>query len=313
MGLAVIFSGQGNQNLQMFAKFFNEINCNFLELVEKDLQINVFPEITLSQELLYTNRYSQPLITCYEFLVWSYLKPLLVEPICFAGYSLGELSAFCAASECEFEQLYNLAGLRAKLMASFENNRSGLLAVSGCDASLVYEICTANECYMAIRNSALNSIIGGTKEKLAICKELISKIPGVIRLNYLDVAVAAHTPLLVNASHEFAAYLQTDYSSLTLKHKLVTGINSRVHYTISDATQDLALQISQTIYFDRVIQVISELGADVILEIGPGRALASIVNQYKLPVKAKAIDEFNSLKEVAKWVETQLANSANLY
>ena len=64
MGLGIICSGQGNQNLNMFSSLNAYSNSELLiSNLTKQLSCQLLPQILLSDEELFHNHHAQPLIT----------------------------------------------------------------------------------------------------------------------------------------------------------------------------------------------------------------------------------------------------------
>jgi len=300
MGLAIIFSGQGNQYPEMYARFQQELNLVDLDSVSAATSVAILPRVNLDNDAIFLNQYAQPLIAGYEYLVWQKLKDILPAPVAMAGYSLGEITAIAAATNLTLEELLKLTKMRAELM--YTARPSGLLAVSGLHLSHITALLEQTSCYMAIRSSLQNFIVGGYEGNLAQLIAELSKLPGVIHYQYLKVEVAAHTPLLNWASIEFHEIIR-QYYGLKLQTRIVSSIDASVQYYIEPALDNAAKQLSSMVNFEQLMQVLFELGATTILEIGPGKAIQNIIRQSGLPVKIRSIDDFNTLANVAVWVE----------
>jgi [acyl-carrier-protein] S-malonyltransferase len=304
MALGIVFSGQGNQYSKMFAKF----NLDDIKMLSDFLKIDLVPKITLNEQELFNNLHAQPLIAGFEYLIWNSIKNNLPEISGISGYSLGELTAVAVSSNMSLTDLLKTAKTRAALMTDALSSPGSLIAISGADINAVTQICNDSKCFIAIKNSDTSLIVGGLINDLQIFKELASKLPGNIKIQNIAVDIPAHTPLLKNASRQFHQYLSTNIQNNNLEFKIVSGIDASVQYSMLTTVDNLSKQISQTINFDKVIQVLYELGSDVILEIGPGKALSNIIKQQDLPIKVHSIDEFNSLQECIHW----LKNAINL-
>lgn len=304
MGLGIVFSGQGNQYPEMYAKVGAALNPADIKTIADALKINVLPKIDLTPEQLFSNHYAQPLIASHGFLVWNTLKKDLPEPVAFAGYSLGEVTALACACDFSLEELLAVTQTRAQLMSAPIGTTSGLLAVSGVEATTLNNICQTHHCALAIINAPRSLIIGGSIADLTQCQIAFQQLPGQIHLQWLKVEVAAHTSLLAKASADFANYL-TQFNNKNLNTRIISSINTHVQYQTAEAFTALAGQIHQTVNFAGVIKVLSELGADVILEIGPGKSLSKIIQQQGLPLTVKSIDDFKTPAEVAHWIKSK--------
>ena len=203
MGLGIVFSGQGNQNLDMFQGIAaNPLAVLELAQLASILGYPLLPQIALNETELFHNRNAQPLIAGLGYLQWQMLQPELPPPVAFAGYSLGELTAYAAAGAWDFKQLIELACKRAVLMDEAAANwqANSLLAVSGVTQIALAEICHHCQCFIAIQNSAENWVVGGTNNNLQQLMAKISQTLPKVMLTPLKVDVASHTPLLATAN-----------------------------------------------------------------------------------------------------------------
>lgn len=308
MGLGIICSGQGNQSLGMFKSLSdNPLIQSQLNYLTKFVGYPLLPQIALKDSELFANHYAQPLIAGLSYLQWQLLKDSLPVPIAFAGYSLGELSSYACAEACDFESLLNLAQKRATVMdnAAELQALSGLLAISGLREDEVLGYCHDFKLYPAIQNSRDMWVVGGYRSNLQLLHDKIGADYPMVKLTWLKVSLASHTPLLQSATQEFFQSLsaQTWHS---LAAPVVASVDTQVIYKINDGINSLSQQISATVHFSKTIEIMQELGVSVILELGPGSALSGIVNNLNLPLKIRSFNEFNSLEGIIKWVNKNL-------
>ena len=310
MGLGIICSGQGNQSREMFAKLANlpELSQSLSELGE-ELKLELVPDINLTDEQLFANNYAQPLIAGLSYLQWQYLaSKLSQQPVAFAGYSLGELSSYACAGACDFTLLINLARVRANLMenaASQFSEPSGLLAVSGIIERELNLLCQEFSCFIAIQNSLDNWVIGGLNSALASLQTAVQLRYPSLKLTPLNVAVASHTPLLKLATEQYNNYL-SNTSFHSLSSPVIASVNHQTIYNIKDGLPLLSRQISETFHFNKTVEVMYEMGANVILEIGCGNALSKIMSNLHLPIKVRSVNDFSSLDGAITWVNKNL-------
>lgn len=308
MGLGIICTGQGNQSSGMFSNLANypQLDPQLSSLV-KHLGCEILPQITLDEESLFSNQYAQPLIASLSFLQWQLLKDQIESPIAFAGYSLGELSAYACSGACDFSTLLNLTQTRAALMnrAAKQSVPNGLLAVSGLPHRLLTNLLQEHVCYLAIVNANDSCVLGGLRNNLQqICTQIMQRYP-MAKLIELKVELASHTPLLSIASVEFNGYLiQQKWQPLSAP--VIASIDNQVVYAMKDGFGLLSRQISETIYFSRTVEIMHELGASVILELGSGKSLSAIVNNLQLPLKVRSFNDFNSISGLIQWVQKNL-------
>ena len=56
------------------------------------------------------------------------------------------------------------------------------------------------------------------------------------------------------------------------------------------------------IHFSHAVEVMQELGVNVILELGAGKALTNIINNLNLGLKVRSFNDFSSLAGIVNWV-----------
>ncbi len=310
MGLGIICAGQGLQTREMFAMLSSlpELSEAFL-ILKKSFSFDVFPQVELDDKSLFDNHYAQPLIAAQTFMQWQTIKDSIPEPIAFTGYSLGELTAYACNGAFALDQLINLAKLRAKAMdESTRDIQSSMLGVTGIGFDEIKTLCKKTACYVSIQNSIDHFVVGGMCSSLACFEALLQEeFPYVKRTN-LNVSIASHTPLLSEASASFKPILMSEKWH-AFGAPVVAGINGQAVYNKENACMTLSRQLSETIHFNQAIKVMYELGADVILEIGPGNALSRIASSLHLPIKARAFSDFASIKGIIDWINVHLGHN----
>ncbi|MBX9866968.1 MAG: hypothetical protein K2Y14_08620, partial [Burkholderiales bacterium] len=148
-------------------------------------------------------------------------------------------------------------------------------------------------------------VIGGLKTKLQQLSVALTQTYPMAKLVMLKVELASHTPLLHSASQAFLAQLMQQAWS-PFSAPIIASVDNQVLYQAKDGLNLLSRQISETIYFSRTIEVMYELGATVILELGSGNALSSIVNNLQLPLKVRSFNDFSSVAGMVNWVRKNL-------
>lgn len=308
MGLGIVCSGQGNQSFGMFSSLaaYPESEA-LINKLEQQLLCQLFPQILLSEQELFTNHYAQPLIAGLSYVQWQLLKEQLPVPTAFAGYSLGELSAYACGGACDFNVLIDLAKKRAELMdtAAQQHQPSTLLAISGISQEQLLQNCSIFSVYPAIQNSRDNWVVGGLVTDLQCLYNMLSLKFPMFKLTWIKVSLASHTLLLNNASKGFAEYLgKQSWRDLTAP--IVATVDNQVIYAAKDGIESLSQQISKMIHFSHAVEVMQELGVTVILELGSGKALTNIINNLNLGLKVRSFSDFSSLAGIVNWVNKNL-------
>ena len=278
--IAILCSGQGTQHPGMFdlvaqapeAQGVLEAACAVLEGKDPRQFIREADPATL-----YSNRVGQILCCTQTLAAWAMINPHLAGPVVIAGYSVGELAAWGCAGLLGQAEVLRLAVVRAEAMDAAGSDRTGLAAVRGLSRARLDSICRPRDVYIAIVNGEDLFVVGGARGALkSVCDEALKA--GALRASTLQVAVAAHTPLLAEASRQFGLALARE----NLRHpiargiRLLTGIDGEVVFDPQEAAGKLAEQISRTVNWAACLDGCRAAGAQTVLELGPGRALANI-------------------------------------
>ncbi len=246
-------------------------------------------------QALFENRVAQPAIVAATLAMWLALKDVLPAPALVAGYSIGELAAYGVAGALTPDQTVTLAGARAMLMdAAAAGRPQGLAAVSGIDVAHI-------AAPIAIVTGHDSCIVGGT---LAQLDALPASLP-TARVQRLPVGVASHTPLMRAAVEPFAALLAAAPFA-ALRVPVLAGIDAGRVMRREVAIDRLAGQLMETIEWAACMNSAAESGITVALELGPGAALARMLQARHPQIACRSVADFQTLAGIAGWVAREL-------
>ncbi|WP_157270656.1 ACP S-malonyltransferase [Azohydromonas aeria] len=249
------------------------------------------------------NAVAQPLLTGLALAAWSQLAPLLpAAPVGVAGYSVGELAAFCAAGVFDAQTALALARRRAACMdAAAAAADTGLLAVTGLAPDALSALGTRFGLDVAIRNGFDAVVLGGLR---AVLDEVVrgAEAQGA-RCTLLNVALASHTHWMQPAADAFAREL-APVPLARPRTALFSNALGRVR-DAAQAREALAVQIARTVRWDECMDALFAQRVDAVLEIGPGQALARLWQARYPDIPARCVDEFRSAAAVAKWLRAR--------
>lgn len=299
MKLGILCPGQGSQNLAMldFLKE-NEIAKNIIHKASDILNIDLF---ALDESIdIFQNSLAQPLICATQIATYSAIKSSIKNPaLIFAGYSLGELSVYGCNGSLELEEAIFLAKKRAEFMDLANKEKSGLLSCQNLPQSIVEELCKKSNTFISIINVDKHFIIGGEIRNLEKFVSLAKDISAIIKP--LSVYLASHTPLLKFASEAFNDVLKES----NFKNSIIPAISSIDNtfiYEKNSAIETLSKQISQTIQWEGTLETLLEFGCDVILELGPGKALSKMVQKLDSNVVVRSASDFKTIDGIINWI-----------
>lgn len=248
------------------------------------------------------NAVAQPLLCAAQAATWAALRPRLPPVRAVAGYSLGELSAYHVADALDLGDLLALAQRRAQAMDRADPEPGGLLAVRGIDRPRLEVLCREQDADIAIDNGPDRLVVGGRRTELAAVERAVLALGAAV--TPLPVDIASHTRRMAPAAAEFGPVLAG--SGLRAPAMAVlAGIDGSAVHTRERAVSALTRQMTETVAWAACLDGLREMGCRVLLEIGPGDALARMARDRHPDLAVRAVAEFRSPVGAAAWVERQ--------
>ena len=286
MKIAVLFPGQGSQYLGMGMVFAQE-DAACATLLQKAEEISGQPLARLiadgPMEKLTENAVLQPAITVTNLICWEMAKRLLplADIHAFAGHSLGEYSALCAAGVLSVEDTLKLVSRRGQLMErEGRANPGGMRAVLALPLAKIQEIigayngqgvlCAANH------NTAEQIVISGDFAAMDAVGEAISEAGGkVIALN---VSCANHSPLLAGALPDFAEALAAAVFNQP-KIPVYLNVTAAPENEPEAIRAIMGRQIVSMVRWKDSIEAMLAAGVDTFIEVGPKTVLKGMMKK----------------------------------
>ncbi len=299
MNLIILFSGQGLQSQKHINEILNDTSDHEQSIL-KDMVPELFDENSDSNQL-FDNRVAQPFIYTLQYYRWQHLRQLVAAPMSFAGYSLGEVSAFCCSSELTFEDGLDLVNTRANLMQQEVTESSGLLAIKGVADSKLEQLLEESNTYLSIKISRDQFIIGGNRNCLEQAAQVAQTL-GAQHVQLLNVSVPSHTMMMRGAAEAFRKYTET--LVLPPMTTPIVSATEGIRYNETDQGLDiLSRQIDHALDWYFCMENIEEYQPSMVIEIGPGNALSRMINNLLPHVPCRSWDDFRNLDGLKAWVE----------
>jgi len=294
MKIAVLFPGQGSQFLGMGREFIDS-DSDCAAIMEMAASVCDFPLEKLCQEgpmeELTRAVHLQPAITVTNLICYQGLKKIWGDTLsaaCFAGHSLGEYSALCAAGVLTVEDTIRLVIKRGALMErEGQSNLGGMRAVLGKTIeeveAIIADCSDAGIVTVANHNTELQIVISGSVPGLDAVEKVAAE--NGARVIPLAVSVANHSPLVANAVPDFAAFMDK------VEFKVPV---TPVYFNVSAGTEQdtgkikdmMASQIASRVRWFEIIQHMVDHGVDIFVELGPKTVLSGMMKKI-LPRKSK--------------------------
>ncbi|WNO11460.1 type I polyketide synthase [Teredinibacter sp. KSP-S5-2] len=288
--LVMVFSGQGSQYLSMFSGLYNRFSvfqqvfdtCDIY--LKQKYQIDIKAIIYSSQEdveLLARTDNAQLALFCVQYSLAKQLQDVGVTPDVVLGHSIGEYAAACLCGVMNLESALDLVFWRGKLMSQMKSgamlsvvgNPEQFLLPSGVNVSAI--------------NGPENFVVSGTGDAISAYMSLLEGQGIECRL--LKTSHAYHSPMMNDAARMFSDKCSNIHFSPSSIPFVSSMEGNFVDEKFSFNPEYWANQIVNPVKFNSAIESIidrylsnTKKGSKsklIIMEVGPGKQLTSIINR----------------------------------
>lgn len=242
-------------------------------------------------EVLCQTEIAQPAIFTTSMALWT--NKMGWHDWLFAGHSLGEFSAACAAGVFSFEEGLRLVAIRGKLMAKACQQRAGkMLAVLGQPQEVVEQALdrfrdaiTSGPATHTSGPILVIANINGPKQIVvsgdasAIDDFATFLAAEKIRTAFLKVAGAFHSPLMESALPEWNAALDAvTFNEPTAP--LIDNVTGEVVTSAAELKENLRRQLVSPVQWVKTLETAKSLGITAAVEVGPGAVLTGLCKKW---------------------------------
>lgn len=280
-----IFPGQGSQYIGM-AKEFAGVPAAKELMQQADELLHIHLTKTMAEgpeEILRQTDFTQPAIFLHSILALQFTGDH-AQVQSYAGHSLGEFSALCAAGAMKFEDALKLVHLRGKLMAEAGKRKPGTMAaIIGMDSKALKELCqeiedtTGNIVRPANYNSpgqiVVSGSVSGVHEAMKQAKEKGARIA-----KELPVSGAFHSPLMQYAADGLKETLAS--TPISIPQAPVFGnVTAEPHGEPDSIRELLVEQLTSPVRWEESVKNMYDFGVREFVEFGPGKVLQGLVSR----------------------------------
>jgi [acyl-carrier-protein] S-malonyltransferase len=251
-------------------------------------------------ETLTRTEYAQPALLTLGVALWRVWSAQAPAPAAVAGHSLGEFTALVAAGALTFEAALSLVQLRGQLMQQACEAQSGsMAAILKADRETVLEICTeppfAGNVVLGNDNSPDQLVLSGQTEALQTLLHVL-KERGIRRAIPLKVSGAFHSPLMASA-HPLLAAAITSTPFAQPQFPVVSNVDGQATHQAADFQAKLTRQLLAPVQWRQSALTLRTF-ADQVLELGPSKVLAPLVQQTVPEIQAFTLSQRSDLTQL---------------
>jgi len=304
MKIAAVFPGQGSQSVAMLAELaerYPEVKQTFSEASERldyDLWALVQEE---SAEQLNQTEFTQPAMLAAgvaTYRVW--LAAGGAEPEILAGHSLGEYSALVVAGVLSLADAAWLVAERGRLMqAAVPAGEGAMAAILGLSDEQVIEVCAAaaqDDVVEAVNfNSSGQVVIAG--QAAAVERAMLAaKEAGAKRALPLPVSVPSHSSLMKGAADLLSKrFEKIEFSEPRMP--VLQNVSATAAADLDGLQSALQQQLFSPVQWVNCVQNLKAEGADVLLELGPGKVLTGLAKRIDRRFASFAVADSATLEK----------------
>ena len=309
--VAFVFPGQGSQSVGMLDAWgghpaVRETLAEASEALHEDLAALIHDG---PKEALGLTANTQPVMLVAGIAAWRAWRAEGGEamglPVALAGHSLGEYTALVAAGALPLAVAVPLVRLRAQAMQdAVPVGQGAMAAILGLTSGQVQAGCAevsrtlgAGEVVEAVNfNDPVQTVIAGTRTAVDKACEAL-KGQGARRALPLPVSAPFHSSLMKPAAERLKAALAQ--APLTAPEiPVVNNIDVAVESDPARIRDALYRQAFGPVRWVECVRKLAALGAQVVVECGPGKALTNMTRRIEAQLHSAALHDPATLAEV---------------
>ena len=273
--VAVTFPGQGTQAPGMGAPWRDTPSWKIVEQAQDNSDLDLAALLLdADAETLARTEHAQTSVFLTSLMAWEDVKAL-VDPVAFAGHSLGQITALVAAGACSLADGLSLAAARAAYtQASADETPGSMVALIAGDFDAAVALCSEiGDCWVANDNAPGQLTVAGTPEAIEQVTAQ-ARSAGFRRVIPLPVTGAFHTPMMASASLRFGERLdQVEFRDINVA--VIANSDAQPHTLGSEWPELLEEHLVKTVRWRDTMVGLASL-TDTFVEVGHGTMIKGL-------------------------------------
>ncbi len=289
--LAFTFPGQGSQRSGMGHAWLEhpswEVAAEASEVAGRDLT-SLLLDAPMEELTRTANAQLATFVT--SLVILDAVERLGLAPGAAAGHSLGEYTALVAAGALSLPDGTRLVVERGEAMqaaaAEHPGTMAALIGITDDDAQVACQR-AEDEVWVANYNAPGQVVIAGTEQGIAVAAKLAKEL-GARKVLPIPVSGAFHTPLMLSARGRLRAMLEA-VEFHPAEVPVVANVDARAHSGPEAWPGLLSAQLCSPVRWRHSLETLSEQGATVVVEVGPGGVLTGMVRRTTPHLRAVSV------------------------
>ena len=300
MKAAFIFPGQGAQKIGMGKDFYEtfEVSKAVYDQASSWLGMDVCELCFEENHRLDITRYTQVGLLTTELAILKAVEEKGIRPVVTAGLSLGEYAAITAAGKISLEDALRVIDKRGLYMQEAVPVGGAMSAVIGLDMEVIRKVCEETEGIVEVANDNCTgqTVISGEAEAVAAAGEAL-KTAGARMVTPLKVSGPFHSSMLKGAGDR----LKPELEKVQWMHSDIPYVSNTTAELVEDKDKIMPLlvrQVSESVRWQEDVKVMTDMGVDTFIEIGPGKTLAGFMKRIDRKIKCINIETVKDMEKL---------------
>ena len=300
MKAAFIFPGQGAQKIGMGKDFYEtfEVSKAVYDQASSWLGMDVCELCFEENDRLDITRYTQVGLLTTELAILKAVEEKGIRPVVTAGLSLGEYAAITAAGKISLEDALRVIDKRGLYMQEAVPVGGAMSAVIGLDMEVIRKVCEETEGIVEVANDNCpgQTVISGEAEAVAAAGEAL-KAAGARMVIPLKVSGPFHSSMLKGAGER----LKPELEKVQWMNSDIPYVSNTTVELVEDKDKILPLlvrQVSESVRWKEDVKVMTDMGVDTFIEIGPGKTLAGFMKRIDRKIKCINIETVKDMEKL---------------
>ena len=304
---SLVFPGQGSQTIGMGKDFFENYDLVKDLFKEADESLGTsLSKIILDgpKDELDLTINTQPAIFLISYSIFQVMKKEfnmdLDNAKYFAGHSLGEYSALCAANYLSFSDTIKLLKIRGDAMQNaVPKGEGGMLAVLGSKVEIIEDLLNEH------KNNFIVEIANDNSEGQIVLSGRNSDIEKLIHLlkskNVKNIKLPVSAPFHCKLMNNATKIMRNEIQKLNFKesnNKLISNVTAKEIFNKEELKMLLITQIENRVRWRESVNYMINNGVNHFIEIGPGKVLTGLIKRIDKNVKTNTINTEGDIRNL---------------